>query len=80
MNTLSQIEKAKHQFENIAFRPSVHLTIKQKITTISELDDEAGFYCSDWFHLSSHSGLLVCNLNLKLKVSKFSNLVTLCLI
>lgn len=55
----SQINRAKHQFENVAFRSSVHLVIKQKINNISSLNDKAGFTCSNWFLLSSFTGLLL---------------------
>ena len=51
------MNKAKRAFENIAFRKSVNLTIKQKIDSISNLSENAGFTAFDWFRLSSHIGL-----------------------
>lgn len=54
-----QINKTKRHFENIAFQPSVYRVIKQKIESISNVSDKAGFTCFDWFLLDSHAGLKV---------------------
>ena len=53
------LNKARRQFENIAFRRSTGLKIKQKINIISNLSGKAGFTCSNWFPLGSFTGLLV---------------------
>lgn len=53
------INEARRQFENIAFKKSTSLTIKQKINLISDLSDKAGFSCYSWFRLSSFVGLKV---------------------
>lgn len=56
---LFKIKKTKRQFENIAFHRSVNMEIKQKIESISELSEKAGFTCFDWFLLDSHTALKV---------------------
>ena len=53
------VNTARRQFENIAFRKSANLTIKQKINTISNLSEKAGFTCFSWFRLNSFIGLKV---------------------
>lgn len=54
-----QICKTKHLFENVAFKRSTNLTIKLKISLISDLSDKAGFTCFDWFRFGLHNGLMV---------------------
>ena len=53
------MDKTKKQFENISFRKSVNLVIKQKIEAISDLSEHVGFTCFSWFRISTHAGLII---------------------
>ena len=54
-----QVDKTKKQFENISFRKSVNLVIKQKIESISNVSEHVGFTCFSWFKISTHTGLTI---------------------
>lgn len=54
-----QINRTKRRFENIAFHKRVNRVIKQKIESISNLSEKAGFTCFDWFLLDPYTGLKV---------------------
>ena len=55
----TQINRTRRRFETIAFNRSVNCATKQKIESLSELSDFAGFTCFDWFLLDSKTGLKV---------------------
>ena len=54
-----QINRTKRRFENIAFHWSTNRTVRQKIESISNLSEKAGFTCFDWFLLDPYTGLKV---------------------
>ena len=73
-----KIQRTKREFQNIAFRRSTSLTIKQKIHTISNLSEKAGFYCSDWFPLGSFTRLQVGFLFKKTEILAFKTQLAFC--
>lgn len=54
-----KITRTKRIFENVAFNWSTSWRNRQKIESISDLNDKAGFTCFDWFLLGSHKGVLL---------------------